>query len=689
MQSAFSAANTSLMLSIGISILISILMAAVLSKAIVSPVVLVTGIMKRLSEGDTSVETVTVERRDELGQLTGAAQTLLANLKATAAAAEEMGKGNLAVQVKRLSDKDTLGIALENLRGNLQAIIADMNRMAEEHDKGDIDVIIPAEKFQGDFAKVATGINGMVAGHIAVKKKAMACVAEFGRGNFDAPLDRFPGKKVFINETIEQVRVNLKALIVEVDGLVQASVEGRLETRADARKHSGDFGKIVQGINGALDAILLPIGEGNRILRNIRGGDLREKVEITCHGDHQKMKDAVNGVHAWLTDLITYVRGIANGDLSVEMGKASSDDQIHEWLMLMKTNLRTTAGVAEEIAKGNLTVQAKRLSDKDTLGIALETMLEKLRAVVSDSMSAAEQVATGSQELSSSAEGLSEGSSEQAAAGEQAAASMEQMAANIKQNADNASQTEKIALQSARDARVSGEVVNRAVSAMQTIAGKISVVQEIARQTDLLALNAAVEAARAGEHGKGFAVVASEVRKLAERSQKAASEISVLSADTVKAAQEAGQMLTKLVPDIQRTAELVKEISAACREQDTGAEQVNAAIQQLDSVTQQNSAASEEMSATSEELAAQAEQLQDTISYFRLGTEAVASRAAVAHHAPAAVGHGAHKPKHAAPAKAPARVAVKAASTARRGGHKLAMEHGSAADEHDHDFKEY
>ena len=200
---------------------------------------------------------------------------------------------------------------------------------------------------------------------------------------------------------------------------------------------------------------------------------------------------------------------------------------------------------------------------------------------------------------------------------------MEEMAANIKQNADNATQTEKIARQSAKDAQASGEAVGRPCSAMQTIAEKITIVQEIARQTDLLALNAAVEAARAGEHGRGFAVVASEVRKLAERSQTAATEIGAVSSETVKAAQQASDMLASLVPDIVKTAELVTEITAACREQDIGADQINQAIQQLDKVTQHNASASEQMSATSEELSAQAEQLRSCIGYFQVGASAV------------------------------------------------------------------
>jgi methyl-accepting chemotaxis protein len=327
---------------------------------------------------------------------------------------------------------------------------------------------------------------------------------------------------------------------------------------------------------------------------------------------------------------VTLANAVALGDLDQTIAVKSNDEikDVVDALNTMTSNLRDTAGVADAIANGDLTIEAKPLSDRDTLGMALERMLEKLRSVVSEALSASDNVSAGSQELSSSAEELSQGATEQASAAEEASSSMEEMASNIKQNADNATQTEKIARQSSADAQASGEAVGRAVEAMQTIAEKITIVQEIARQTDLLALNAAVEAARAGEHGKGFAVVASEVRKLAERSQAAAAEIGTVSSQTVKVAQEAGGMLEKLVPDIKRTAELVSEISAACREQDIGSDQINQAIQQLDKVTQQNASASEQMSATSEELAAQAEQLQSSIAYFRTNDQATQTRAA-------------------------------------------------------------
>jgi methyl-accepting chemotaxis protein len=408
---------------------------------------------------------------------------------------------------------------------------------------------------------------------------------------------------------------NINLLIEDMTALSNAAVEGDLAKRADAGKHHGGYRKVVEGVNDTLDAVIGPLQVAASYVDQISKGTIPPKITTEYKGQYNLIK---NNLHMLI-------------------------DAMEE--------VTTTA---EEIASGNLTVKIKERSAQDKLMQAMANMVGSLTEVASNIQTVANQVMTGSQEMSASSEQLSQGATEQSAAVEEVSSSMEQMAANIKQNSDNAQQTERIALKAATDGRDGGKSVSETVAAMKEIASKISIIEEIARQTNLLALNAAIEAARAGEHGKGFAVVASEVRKLAERSQTAAAEINKLSASSVQIAEKAGEMLARMVPDIQKNADLVQEITAASNEQSAGAAQINKAVQQLDQVVQQNASASEEMASTATELLSQAEQLQSTIAFFKLdGGSAVAKTGiapAVKQAKAAHRSHAAHL-KHAAPKK--------------------------------------
>lgn len=284
----------------------------------------------------------------------------------------------------------------------------------------------------------------------------------------------------------------------------------------------------------------------------------------------------------------------------------------------------TAMDVLQRVSGGDLTVDVQlRQGDNSSMLFSLQLMVVRLRAIMSDVRMTADSLASASEQVAASSEALSQNASEQAANVEETSASVEQISATVAQNTENAKVTDSMASQSAKDAVEGGEAVGQMVHAMRQIAQKISIIDDIAYQTNLLALNAAIEAARAGDHGKGFAVVAAEVRKLAERSQVAAQEIGGVATDSVTQAERAGQLLDQMVPSIRKTADLVQEITAASREQNTGLEQINLAVSQLAQTTQVNASASEELSSTSEEMSTQAVQLQEMIQFFRIGDEAL------------------------------------------------------------------
>ena len=337
-----------------------------------------------------------------------------------------------------------------------------------------------------------------------------------------------------------------------------------------------------------------------RVLGSLANGDLSQKYSILSEGELKMMGDSLNQT----IDIL-----IAQKEGEIETQKAAEE----------------VSRVITALSEGDLT-QMYSIESKGELkamGDNLNKTISILKDLISKVVSNTSNIAAASTQMSSSAQQLSEGATNQASSVEEISSSMEEMTANIQQNTSNSRETEKIAVKASSEIIDTKESVNATENSMKLIATKISIIGEISRQTNLLALNAAVEAARAGEHGRGFAVVAAEVRKLAERSQLAATEIDEVSAKSVYVAQKSGQMLNDVVPNIQKTSDLVQEITASSVEQSAGSEQVNSAIQVLNNVVQENAATAEEMAAGSEELNAQAESLQEAISFFNIGEDTI------------------------------------------------------------------
>jgi methyl-accepting chemotaxis protein len=527
----------------------------------------------------------------------------------------EFGRGRFDAVLEPLPGKKRfINETVEQVRGNLQGLVAEMGRVSAEHERGEIDAAIDAARFEGQYQAMARGINEMVGAHLAMTRQALAVVDGFGRGEFDAPMPTLPGKKRFINEVVEQVRANLKALVGDTAALSLAAVEGRLGVRADAARQPGDFRRIVQGINDTLDAMVAPMHDVAAVLDRLAAGDLAARAEPGRYCNESRKIMA--GVNATLDALLAPVQ-----EAGAVLGRLAERD----------LSARMTGCYAGD--------HARMLAAVNGTGEALQEALAQVASAVAQVSSAAQQIATVSHAVAT-------GASQQAATLSETGAHLESVGSISRQAAESATKANGLA-QAARDSASEGTVaVQRMEGAMQRVRGSaestsqiIRDINDIAFQTNLLALNAAVEAARAGEAGRGFAVVAEEVRSLALRAKEAAAKTEALIKVSVGHAGEgestsrtmAGR-LDEILRSVDQVSGTVALITAATSEQSAGIASVGAAMTELDKVNQQNAASAEESSAAAAELSAQADDLAELVRGFKLaGSNGHRSGAAVKH----------------------------------------------------------
>ncbi len=579
------------------------------------------------------------------------------------ALASQVAAGQLDTKIEE--DRSEIGqllAPLAKMQVTLQQFETAQAEMARQHELGMLDYRMPVNQLEGAYRTMGESVNNLVHSHIADNRKVIDVVQQYAEGNFSTAMDRLPGQKARISETMDLVQKGMREaseaasfnqrIRLSLDSLpVCVTVSNAQALLVHATPPAKELLKIFGGAafdtdkfyGNKLSSLFKEPTHVTQFDEAVRTG---QSIDMEVNGRQLRLltrpvRDAsgnpVGRITQWLdrTDEIAseqevsaIVDSATQGDLSGRVslqGKtgflSTLSQGMNQLLEVSEGAMTDAAQVLAAFAEGDLTHRITR----DYSGLfakvkdSANATAENLTRVIGEVHAAADALTGAANQVSATAQSLSQAASKQAASVEQTTASIDVMSTSISQNSDNAKVTDGMATKTSKEAVDGGGAVSQTVAAMKQIAAKIGIVDDIAYQTNLLALNAAIEAARAGEHGKGFAVVAAEVRKLAERSQEAAKEIGELAGNSVSTAERAGKLLDQIVPSIQKTSELVQEIAAASAEQSESVVQIGGAMDQLSKATQQNASASEQLAATSEELTGQAEQLQESIAFFKTG----------------------------------------------------------------------
>jgi methyl-accepting chemotaxis protein len=565
-ESAKASATMLMLVGAGIGVLVMLALGVFIARSISKALTALIGETTRLTDATVegklqtrgNPDLVTAEFRPIVDGTNKLIDAFVGPINVTAEYVDRISKGDIPAKITDTyhGDFNEIKNNLNQCIDALNGLVAEMKRMSDAHNAGDIDAVIPLDKFHAAYRDMADGINGMVNGHIAVKKKAMACIAEFGKGNFEASLEKFPGKKAFINDTIEQVRTNLKNVATEAITLADAAGKGELDTRVDETKYAGTWRQIIQGMNKTLEGFARPARDIGEVLKRLAKKDFSQGVEKEYPGAYGQLRDNVNLVVESIRKALEQITESANQFAEGSRVIAESSQTLASGAQTQSSSVEEMTASIEELAR-SVAIVKENATDANKVANESNQLAENGGRAVQKSVESMGQIRTSSTKIAEIIQVISE----------------------------IASQTNLLALNAAIEAARAGEHgMGFAVVADE--------VRKLAERSN--------QAAR-------------EISALIKESTSRVEEGAQLSDQT-------GESLKQIIKAAEATAAKIAEIAAASIQQAANAEEVSKAIQGVATITEQSAAGSEEMASSSEELGAQAAGLRELVSQFTIGT---------------------------------------------------------------------